>query len=237
MNETRARLQNQTTEVPQSAPAAPSVIGPRLPAEPANALQVLTLAQRTAAEHIAVANRQADVIRRDARSAAEQVATDAHQRAREVRRRADTLLAEATEATEKAQARAKECHDDAADTAKSVVAQARAEADEITRSARQLAGELQDKAQQRYEDAVGGLRARREALQQQIEALERFDSDYRSRLISFMQSQLRALWADRPDLVVSPRPDPVDTPADDVATLDEPATDAPVPAGQATPSR
>jgi hypothetical protein len=36
---------------------------------------------------------------------------------------------------------------------------------------------------------VGSLAARREALQQQIEALERFDREYRARLQAFMQSQ------------------------------------------------
>ena len=47
---------------------------------------------------------------------------------------------------------------------------------------------------------MGGLAARREALQQQIEALEQFDRDYRSRLTAFMQSQLRQLWVDQPQV-------------------------------------
>jgi len=53
-------------------------------------------------------------------------------------------------------------------------------------------------AQQRYEDIVGSLAAKREALQRQIEALEQFDGDYRARLTTFMQNQLRALWVDEP---------------------------------------
>jgi hypothetical protein len=43
---------------------------------------------------------------------------------------------------------------------------------------------------------VGNLAAKREALQQQIEALQVFDREYRSRLLAFMQSQVRALWVD-----------------------------------------
>jgi hypothetical protein len=43
---------------------------------------------------------------------------------------------------------------------------------------------------------VGNLAAKREALQQQIEALQVFDRDYRARLLAFMQAQVRALWVD-----------------------------------------
>ena len=44
------------------------------------------------------------------------------------------------------------------------------------------------------------LATKREALQQQIEALEQFDREYRSRLTTFMQNQLRALWVDEPQV-------------------------------------
>jgi hypothetical protein len=47
---------------------------------------------------------------------------------------------------------------------------------------------------------VGSLGTRRESLQQQIEALEQFDREYRSRLTHFMQGQLRALWVDQPQV-------------------------------------
>ena len=47
---------------------------------------------------------------------------------------------------------------------------------------------------------VGSLAGKREALQEQIEALEQFDREYRARLQTFMQGQLRALWADQPQV-------------------------------------
>jgi hypothetical protein len=47
---------------------------------------------------------------------------------------------------------------------------------------------------------VGSLGTKREALQQQIEALENFDREYRQRLTTFMQGQLRALWVDQPQV-------------------------------------
>ena len=62
------------------------------------------------------------------------------------------------------------------------------------------ADELGQQAQQRYDDVVGSLAAKREALQHQIEALELFDRDYRARLTAFLQNQLRTLWVDEPQV-------------------------------------
>ena len=58
-------------------------------AHPNQALQVLTLAQRTAEEHVARAHHQADKIRTDALAAAEQIARDAQVHAHNVRREAE----------------------------------------------------------------------------------------------------------------------------------------------------
>jgi vacuolar-type H+-ATPase subunit H len=142
---------------------------PSDPSTQRQALQVLTLAQRTAEEHVASAHHQADKICADARATAEQIARDAQAHADELQRNADKALA---------------------------AAQARAA--EIAKDAQANADELKHQAQQRYQDVVGSLAAKREALQQQIEALEQFDRDYRSRLTAFMQTQLRALWVDEP---------------------------------------
>ena len=135
----------------------------------AEALQVLTSAQRTAAEHIAAANRHCDKIKEDARAAADQLTRDAQVHVHGVRLEADKALAEARE-----------------------------QAARIVRAAEEQAEQLELRAKERYEDSVGGLSARRELLQQQIEGLERFDREYRGRLARFMQGQMRALWADNP---------------------------------------
>jgi 2-hydroxychromene-2-carboxylate isomerase len=94
-------------------------------------------------------------------------------------------------------------------------------------------------AQQRYEDVVGGLSARREGLQQQIEALERFDRDYRGRITSFMQTQLRALWADQPQVAVDDAEVATqDQVTQDPATQDQATPDqAPLPAAEVEPAR
>jgi hypothetical protein len=47
---------------------------------------------------------------------------------------------------------------------------------------------------------VGSLEGKSAALREQIEMLQQFDHDYRSRLAVFMQGQLRALGAAMPVL-------------------------------------
>lgn len=185
---------------------------------PNQALGVLTLAQRTAEEHIAIANRQADKIRTDAQAAAEKIAGDAETHSQNIRREADKVLAEARAAAEKAAREARTQAEDARRSANQIVSEAREQAQAIAKDAQEHAEQLRLQAQQRYEDAVGSLGAKREALQQQIESLEQFDREYRSRLTSFMQGQLRALWVDAP--VVS---DDLEDPEPEEETSDEPA--------------
>jgi cell division septum initiation protein DivIVA len=163
-----------------------------------HALQVLTLAQRTGEEHIASARRESDRIIAEARAQAEQVMRDAQAHAQVLQKDAEKALADAhasaAQITEAAQA-----HSDAAQrSAEDVLGDARSRADELVKAAQANADELKHQAHQKYEDVVGSLAARREALQRQIEALEQFDQDYRARLTSFMQHQLRSLWVDEP---------------------------------------
>jgi len=173
---------------------------PQQPAHPNQALQVLTLAQRTAEEHVARAHHQADKIRTDALAAAEQIARDAQVHAHNVRREADKVLTDARAASEQV---ARDSHartEEARRTADKIVAEARAQSEQIVAEARASSEHLNHQARQRYDDVVGSLGTKREALQNQIEALEHFDREYRSRLTAFMQHQLRALWVDQPQV-------------------------------------
>ena len=174
---------------------------PAHPPQPPNqALQVLTMAQRTAEEHVQTARAQADKIRTEALAAAEQTAREAEQHAHNVRREADKVLFEARANAEQmgrdAQARAEEGRR----SAEKIEADGRAHADAIAAEAEKNAEQLRLQAQRRYDDVVGSLGAKREALQAQIEALEVFDQQYRGRLTTFMQSQMRALWVDQPQV-------------------------------------
>lgn len=170
------------------------------PVHPERALQVLTLAQRTAEEHIAGAQRQANKIHDEAQGAADQIARDAQAYGHNVRSEADKALAEARAIAEQAARDARTRGDEARKGAEQILGEARDTAETITGEARRQAEQLKQQAQLRYDDLVGSLVAKRAALQQQIEALEEFDRDYRSRLTTFMQAQMRALWADNPQV-------------------------------------
>lgn len=171
---------------------------------PNQALQVLSMAQRTAEEHVRSAHQQADKIRADAVASAEQIAHDADMHAQHVRREADKVLAEAHAAAEHAARETQTRVEEAQRNADRIVSKARTQADAIAANAEQNAEELKQQAQMRYDDVVGSLGVKREALQQQIEALERFDREYRARLTAFMQAQLRALWVDQPQVTGEP---------------------------------
>jgi vacuolar-type H+-ATPase subunit H len=187
-----------TAASPVTEPSAQTESSPSDPSAQRQALQVLTLAQRTADEHVATAHRQADKICADARATAQQIVQDAEARVGDLRREADKTLSDAC-ATAEQMARDAQTHaDDTRRNADKILSDARARAEEIAKDAQANADELQDQAQQRYQDVVGSLAGKREALQRQIEALEEFDRDYRARLTTFLQSQLRALWVDEP---------------------------------------
>ena len=162
--------EERPADTPGAVPVPPPQ--PTVPSRDVHeALQMLTLAQRTADEHVAGARRQAEKVHADARAAADQIAREAQGRAEAIRREADKALSDA-----------------------------RAQAAQIAHDAQVRAEGLERQAEQRYEEMVGNLVVKREALQQQIEALQEFDRDYRSRLLTFMQAQLRALWVDEPQV-------------------------------------
>jgi cell division septum initiation protein DivIVA len=162
------------------------------------ALQVLVLAQRTADEHVASAQHQAENIMAGARASAEQVAREAQAHADGVRREAAQALNEARAQAEQIVREAQGYADNPRRDADKVLTDARAGAQEIGKEAQANADRLDREAQQRYDDVVGSLAAKRDLLQQQIDGLQQFDRDYRSRLRSFMERQLRALGSDEP---------------------------------------
>ncbi|MEU8655657.1 DivIVA domain-containing protein [Actinoplanes philippinensis] len=124
---------------------------------------------------LALAQRTADDHVNEAQARADRILAEAQTYADEVRTEADRLLSDA-----------------------------RAEAERIVSNGSVYAEQLRLQAQQRYEDAVGGLSIKREALQRQVENLAVFDHDFRHRITLFLQSQLRALWAEHPQAMDVP---------------------------------
>jgi cell division septum initiation protein DivIVA len=157
------------------------------------ALQVLTLAQRTADEHVASVQQQANSIRAGARAAADQIAQEAQAHAEAIRREAAKKIADAQATAEKIVKDAQAHGDGIRRDAAKALADARATAASIVKDSQAAATGLERDAQQQYDNVVGTLETKRAALQEQIEALQTFDGDYRSRLRTFMTGQLQAL--------------------------------------------
>ncbi|MET3428389.1 ElaB/YqjD/DUF883 family membrane-anchored ribosome-binding protein [Actinoplanes tereljensis] len=181
-----------------SAPATsapPTTADAGLP--PDEALQVLSLAQRTAENHITAANRHAQTVRAEAQASAEQIKTEARSYADQVRAEADRLLDDARATFEQRRRDADTEAEEVRQQAAAALADARAAAAQIVADGRERAEQSDLRARHRYEDAVGSLEIKREALQKQIETLVVFDADYRHQLASFMHTQLRVLWGER----------------------------------------
>ncbi|WP_213453992.1 DivIVA domain-containing protein [Rhizomonospora bruguierae] len=82
---------------------------------------------------------------------------------------------------------------DARREADKLLSDARTKAEEVTREARAKADALERDARQRHQEAMGGLDAKRTALQKHIEELKQFEREYRTRLKAYLESQLRDL--------------------------------------------
>jgi cell division septum initiation protein DivIVA len=162
------------------------------------ALQVLMLAQRTADDHVATAQHQAERIRADARATAEQIAREAQAHADDARRESDKALSDARARAEQMDRDAQAYAEDARRESDKALAEAQARAEQRVQEAQAHAEGLEREAEQRYEEALGGLSAKREALQQQVEELQQFDREYRERLRTFMEGQLRELGVNEP---------------------------------------
>lgn len=84
---------------------------------------------------------------------------------------------------------------DARREADKVLTEAHTKSEELTREARAKADALERDARQRHQEAMGGLDAKRTALQKHIEELKQFEREYRTRLKAYLESQLRDLDA------------------------------------------
>ena len=164
------------------------------------ALQVLTMAQRTAEEHLDGARREAEQIRAGAHAEAAQIVSKAQAHADALHDQAEKIIAEARAEAESIAQSAEAFAGETERNASDMLAEAQGRSEKIVQQARASAHDIKQRAEQIYEDVVGGLTAKRQALQQQIEALERFDHEYRSRLTGFMQQQMRALWVSQPQV-------------------------------------
>lgn len=77
--------------------------------------------------------------------------------------------------------------------ANKIVGDARSKAESIEREARNKADALERDAQDKHRSIIGVLETQRNALEAQLDQLRQFEREYRSRLKSFLEGQLRQL--------------------------------------------
>jgi DivIVA domain-containing protein len=85
---------------------------------------------------------------------------------------------------------------DARREADKLLSDARSKAEEVTREARAKADALERDARQRHQEAMGGLDAKRSALQKHIEELKQFEREYRTRLKAYLDGRGQGLEAE-----------------------------------------
>ena len=99
---------------------------------------------------------------------------------------ADRMIGEARSASDRmiGEARTK---------ADSMLAEARNRAESVEREARGKANALTQDAERKHNEIIGGLESRKNTLDKEIEQLRTFEREYRTRLKSYLESQLRDL--------------------------------------------
>jgi DivIVA domain-containing protein len=155
----------QVYEAPPAPPAQPAVTSDDAHLK---AARVLALAQDTADRLTGTAKAEADKLLSDARSSAEAMVSEARHTAEttvaDARARADALLSDA---------------------------QTRSEAQ--LRQAQEKADALQSDAERKHAEIMGNINQQRTVLEGRLEQLRTFEREYRTRLKTYLESQLEEL--------------------------------------------
>jgi DivIVA domain-containing protein len=150
---------------PVAAPVAPQQLGEE---QALKAARVLGLAQDTADRLTSQAQAESDKLLSDARANADQIVGDARREAEttvsEARQRADALLSDA---------------------------QTRSETQ--LRQAQEKADALQADAERKHSEIMGTINQQRTVLEGRLEQLRTFEREYRTRLKTYLESQLEEL--------------------------------------------
>jgi DivIVA domain-containing protein len=165
------------TYEPEPEPVKPApVVAPAGPAVPAGtneeqamkAARVLTLAQDTADRLTSSAKAESDKMLADARANADQILSEA-------RHTADTAV---TEARQRADA---------------MLADAQTRSETQLRQAQEKADALQADAERKHSEIMGTINQQRTVLEGRLEQLRTFEREYRTRLKTYLESQLEEL--------------------------------------------
>lgn len=153
---------------PQPVYEAPAQSAPQSEDSAMRAAKVLSLAQETADRLTSTAKAESDKLLADARAQADAMVSEARKTAEttvtEARQRADAMLADA---------------------------QTRSEAQ--LRQAQEKADALQADAERKHSEIMGTINQQRTVLEGRLEQLRTFEREYRTRLKTYLESQLEEL--------------------------------------------
>ena len=152
-----------------------------------------------AAKILILAQQIADKITAEATADTEQMLTQAHHSCRQ-------LLAEAT-------TQAEELVTQASSRTQTLLTEARNNAERLDQQAQDKAAAVERRAKREHAEILGALRQQQSVLEKNIDQLRTFEHDLRTRLASYLHSQLHQL--DQLDQSPStPAPDPIPQPPD-----------------------
>ena len=162
--ESTAGASDDTRDGQTSAPSAPREAGPAPAPKPAAG----DGAPAKSEEAPAKAKAEADTMLSEARTKSEQLLSEARSKAdsmvNEARTRAETMLNDA-----------------------------RTRAETLERQAREKAANLERDAQRKHAEVMGNITQEKNALEKKIETLRTFEREYRTRLKTYLESQLEEL--------------------------------------------
>jgi DivIVA domain-containing protein len=152
----------------EAAPPQPAAAGMSDEEQHLKAARVLSLAQDTADRLTGTAKSEADKLLADARANADQIVGEARHTAEatvvEARQRADAMLADAQQRS-----------------------------DTQLRQAQEKADALQADAERKHSEIMGTINQQRTVLEGRLEQLRTFEREYRTRLKTYLESQLEEL--------------------------------------------
>ncbi|MCK0519194.1 DivIVA domain-containing protein [Williamsia sp. DF01-3] len=155
-------------------PTAPEPVAQQQPQQSSNEDQSIR-----AARVLGLAQETADRLTNNARSESEAMVADA-------RARADALVGDARSKSEAMLS-------DARQRSEAILADAQSRAETQTRQAQEKADALQADAERKHTEIMGTINQQRSVLEGRIEQLKTFEREYRTRLKTYLESQLEEL--------------------------------------------
>ncbi len=159
-----------TAPVETPAPAAAPAPTPEFAQDDASvrAARVLALAQDTADRLTSTSRQEAETLVSDARSRADAMVSEAQSKA-------DALLTDARQRSE------------------AILADSQTRSEAQVRQAQERADALQSDAERKHSEIMGTINQQRTVLEGRIEQLKTFEREYRTRLKTYLESQLEEL--------------------------------------------